>query len=91
PIFYVLAGMLEVGFIANLLVKPVADKYTMSDKELAEVRSIAHEKAAAAAVTNGNDHKESHPIVATVAWLLVGIPICYGVWNTVQKAWVLFH
>ncbi len=35
PIFYVLAGMLVIGFIANLLVKPVAEKYFMSDTELA--------------------------------------------------------
>ena len=34
PIFYVLAGMLAVGFVANLLVRPVADKYFMTDAEL---------------------------------------------------------
>lgn len=90
-IFFVLAGMLVVGFIANLLVRPVDVKYAMSEQELAEVRRVAHEKAAAVAQAKGDSHKETHPIIATLAWTLVGIPICYGVWNTLQKAWVLFH
>ncbi len=90
-IFFVLAGMLVVGFIANLLVRPMDEKFTMSDHELAEERRIAHEKATAAAQARGDGHKETHPIMATLAWTLVGIPICYGVWNTLQKAWALFH
>ena len=27
---------------------------------------------------------------AVVAWLVVGIPIAWGVWVTLSKAWVLF-
>jgi len=34
PIFYILAMMLAVGFIANLMVRPVAKKFFMTDKEL---------------------------------------------------------
>jgi MFS family permease len=45
PIFFTLAGMLVVGFIANLLVRPVADKWFMSDAELAEEKRLAHEKS----------------------------------------------
>ena len=32
---YILAGLLVLGFICNLLVRPVADKYFMTDAELA--------------------------------------------------------
>ena len=91
PIFLVLAGMLVVGFIANLLVKPVADKYFMTDAELAEVHKQAHEKSiqngASAVVTRGS---AEHPILVKLAWAAVLIPISYGIWMTVQKAWALF-
>jgi len=89
PIFHVLAGMLVIGFIANLLVKPVAEKYTMSDKELADVRMVAHEQLTAKKTSN-NNQVEANGLVTTLAWALVLIPIAYGIWNTVQKAWVLF-
>jgi MFS family permease len=86
-IFYVLAGMLVVGFVANLLVKPVAEKFAMSEQELEEVRKTGHEKAAASAANSEYPH---HPLLAALAWTLIIIPISYGVWNTLQKTWVLF-
>ncbi len=92
PIFLVLAGMLVVGFIANLLVKPVEDKYFMTDAELAEVYKQAHEKSnqnasASTAITNSNAQQ---PMLVNLAWAAVLIPISYGIWMTVQKAWALF-
>jgi MFS family permease len=35
---YILAGLLVVGFVANLMVRPVAEPYFMTDAQLAEVR-----------------------------------------------------
>jgi MFS family permease len=35
---YILAGLLVIGFIANFLVRPVAERYVMTDAQLAEVR-----------------------------------------------------
>jgi MFS family permease len=89
PIFHVLAAMLVVGLIANVLVKPVQEKYSMSESELEEVRKMGHEKAMTASGAK-IDHAETHPVITTLAWALVLIPISYGVWNTLQKAWVLF-
>jgi MFS family permease len=40
---YILAGLLVIGFIANLAVKPVDDRFFMSDAQLAEERRLAHE------------------------------------------------
>jgi hypothetical protein len=93
PIFMVLAGMMVVGFIANLLVTPVAAKYTMNDAELAAERQLAHEKAAPAKVTKAKAVSATAGTSYTVAiaWALVLVPISYGVWSTVQKAWILFH
>ena len=89
PIFLVLAALMVVGFIANLLVKPVADKYFMSDAELAEVQKIGHEKSIQTAAGSVGGPAQ-HGLLVKLAWLAVLIPITYGVWSTVQKAWVLF-
>ncbi|HWA59128.1 MAG TPA: OFA family MFS transporter [Gemmatimonadales bacterium] len=35
---YILAGLLVAGFVCNLLVRPVSDRYFMSESELAAVR-----------------------------------------------------
>lgn len=95
PIFLVLAGMLVIGLIANFLVKPVADKYYMTDAELATEQTLAHEKSLAANIVNSSNNKEtkaaSRLFLAVVAWALVLIPISYGIWSTIQKAWGLFH
>jgi len=96
PIFLTLAGLLVIGFIANLLVKPVAEKYFMTDAELAYEHKLAHDKSIAA---NGNaananlaTAKSGSKLVITIlAWALVLVPISYGVWSTVQKTWVLFN
>ncbi len=89
PIFLVLAALMVIGFIANLLVKPVADKYFMSDAELAEVQKIGHEKSIQTAAGSVGGPAQ-HGLLVELAWLAVLIPITYGVWSTVQKAWVLF-
>lgn len=92
PIFMVLACMLVIGFIANLLVRPVADHYFMTDAELETESQVAHEKS----MQNGElkstagNNQQQHPLLVKLAWAAVLIPISYGVWSTVQKAWALF-
>ncbi len=93
PIFIVLAGLLVVGFIANFLVKPVDEKYYMTDAELEAERKLAHEKSAPASFNKSAATlpASNHPMLVVVAWALVLLPISYGIWSTVQKAWGLFH
>ena len=90
PIFYVLASMMVVGFIANLLIKPVANQYFMTEAELVAEKRIAHEKSLAV-VDRGliSEAKDFQPL-AIAAWLLVLVPIGFGIWSTVQKAAILF-
>jgi MFS family permease len=87
---YILAGMLALGFLANLFIKPLSEKWFMSDAEVAALQA----KTAAASAgptgsfgigTGGLDGK------AALAWVAVGIPILWGVWVTFQKAIVLFQ
>jgi MFS family permease len=89
-IFYVLAGMLAVGFVANLLIRPVADSYFMTHAELAAEKKLAHEQAAPATAGAARQSAGGR-VLAFFAWLAVLIPISYGIWMTVVKAWALFH
>jgi len=88
---YILAGLLVLGFICNLLVRPVADKYFMTDAQLAAEQALGHDKGAD--TTTSLEWKAapgSRPLTIA-AWLAVGIPLLWGVWVTVQKTAVLFH
>ena len=97
---YILAGMLVFGLICNLLVRPVASKWFMTDEQLAEEKRLAHERAQQAkqeelvAVPSGGGAAvavaAASPSVAALAWLAVGVPLAWGVWQTLQKALILF-
>ena len=92
PIFYVLAGLLVVGFIANLMVRPVDEKFFMTEEELAHEKQLAHEKSMAASSASSNQVSSASSSTMTVAlaWLAVGLPLAWGVSLTIQKAAVLF-
>ncbi|QXQ07606.1 OFA family MFS transporter [Sphingosinicellaceae bacterium] len=82
PIYLILAGMLVVGFVANLLVKPVAERFHMPAEEPAVVGA----PGVAAAATGTT---EGLTTTALLAWAAVGIPIAWGVYMTLAKAAVL--
>jgi MFS family permease len=88
---YILAGLLALGFVCNLLVRPVADKYFMTDAELKAEQALGHDKGAdASTVLEWSAAPGTKPL-AIAAWLAVGIPLAWGVWVTLQKTAVLFH
>ncbi|MGQ0619634.1 MAG: OFA family MFS transporter [Panacagrimonas sp.] len=89
---YILAGLLVLGFLCNLLVKPVASRHFMSDGELEAARKLAHEAAPdqASAVASTTRPGHLNPLV-WIAWLFVGVPLAWGVWITVAKAAILFR
>ncbi|MEO6016029.1 MAG: OFA family MFS transporter [Polaromonas sp.] len=83
---YILVGMLVVGLICNLLVKPLDSKWFMTDAELAEEKRLAHEKVAASAVLRtGGGADTVSPVVVVLAWLAVGIPLAWGIYRTLQS------
>jgi hypothetical protein len=84
---YILTGMLVIGLICNLMVKPLADKWFMTDEELAVEKRLAHEKAAASVVVRGvNGGADSvSPALVAMAWAAVGIPLAWGVYRTLQS------
>jgi hypothetical protein len=80
---YILVGMLAVGLVCNLLVRPVAEKHFMSPAELAEEKRLAHDKAAAAEVGPGTMSFHSTGSVWVIAaWAAVGLPLAWGIYRT---------
>ncbi len=89
---YILVGMLVIGLIANLLVRPLADKWFMSDEELAHEKKLAHEKSAAAEVGAGSGGGgATSPALVVFAWAAVGIPLAWGIYKTLVSAAKFFN
>lgn len=90
---YILVGMLVIGLIANLMVRPLATKWFMSDEELAHEKKLAHEKAVAAEVGTGAGAGggTTSPALVAFAWAAVGIPLAWGIYKTLVSAAKFFH
>jgi MFS family permease len=85
---YVLAAMLAVGFICNFLIRPLSNRWFMSDDEVAALQA---QSQLTAGVTGSMDIGQWRLDAASaLAWLAVGLPIAWGVWITLSKARVLF-
>ena len=85
PIYLMLAGILVIGFIANLLIKPVHSRFHMAGEP---ALAVAGDAAAPGPVAPVRDGGVSAVVVA--AWAAVCIPIAWGVYETFIKAEVLF-
>jgi hypothetical protein len=86
---YILAGLLVFGFIANILIGPVNKKFHMTkaevDKESQLVKNVS--KIGVSSSSNVGIQK----IILPVAWLVVGVPLALAIYNTLDKAIVIFH
>ena len=90
---YVLAGLVALGVLCNLMVRPIADKHFMSEDELAHEKRLASERDITASSGKGGVAVATggvNPAVTMFAWAAVGLPLLMGVWITLQKAVVLF-
>jgi MFS family permease len=78
----VLAGLLVVGLICDLAVRPVAAKW-FTIKPAASVAINAGPRAVVAS--------SGLTPIAVLPWLAVGLPLVWGFWQTVIKAGALFR
>ena len=80
-----MVGVLAVGFVANLMIRPVDRRFHEPERE----RAAAGPSGAGATAAEA---KENHvpSFLLPVAWLVVGVPLAYGVYETVVKAIDLF-
>ena len=85
---YILCGFLLVGFIANALIRPVSEKWMMSQEEVAKLQATKSSKMVPMGSHGIGFGGFSIPVL--IAWLCVGIPFLWGVWNTIGKAVALF-
>ncbi|PTT92032.1 MFS transporter, partial [Pelomonas sp. HMWF004] len=89
---YILVGMLVIGLIANLMIRPVADKHFMTDAELAQEKKLAHERAAAAEVGQGSGAGgTTSSLTVALAWAAVGLPMAWGVYKTLINVGKFFN
>ncbi len=95
PALLTMVGVLAVGLVANLLVRQVADRFHEQDHE--ETQLTADEPATAGAVGGGVATRtrttavtSTRPVLLVVSWAVVGIPLAYGVYQTVVKVSSLF-
>ncbi|AOB29998.1 MFS transporter [Bordetella sp. H567] len=88
---YILAGLLVIGLLCNLAIRPVNPKHFMNDEELAREKALAHERAIATEVhgESRSTFKTPRSVIA-FGWACVGIPLAWGIWVTLQQAVVLF-
>jgi len=85
---YLMAGLLFVGLICNLLVRPVSEKNYMTEEELARERALQHEDMVAEdALTAARGR---FGMTGLLAWLAVGVPFGIGLYIALQKAAALF-
>ncbi|HVY79685.1 MAG TPA: OFA family MFS transporter, partial [Steroidobacteraceae bacterium] len=87
---YILAGLLAVGFICNLLIRPVDPRHHMKPEEV-EALAAVKTGAPAPTVQAASTAAAVNPVTVVLAWAAVWIPIGWGVWVTLQKAVVLFR
>jgi MFS family permease len=87
---YVLAGMLVAGFVCNYMVKPLADKWYMKPEEVAALR--AEQGAAGKVAPSGSFGigRGGPDAKAAMFWAFVGIPLAWGVWQTLLSAVKIF-
>jgi MFS family permease len=94
---YLMAGLLLLGFICNLLVRPVAERFSLPSAAPSPPTPAA---AAAAnpgpaaerrgAGTPSGAEESGLGVRLSIAWLIVGIPLAWGLWQVVQRSFALF-
>lgn len=92
---YIMGGLLLIGLLCNLLVRPLNKKHFMSEKELAFEKELAHEHTQENTVSGDLGISLNHVrcrrmVLVMLAWTAVGIPLALGIGITIQKAAILF-
>jgi MFS family permease len=85
---YIMAVLLLVGLICNLMVKPVAARFHMKPDPGA---APGPQGAVPVAGQAGTYAPTTNPAVVALAWAVVGIPLLWGVYETLLNALKLFR
>ena len=89
---YIMAGLLVIGFILNQLIKPVSKKY-FKNLEIQKSAPDPKQDTFDAPEIEGNtvipENKLDLQII--LAWLFVGVPLVWGIFQTLLKSFALFN
>jgi MFS family permease len=90
PALLTMVGVLAVGFVANLLVRPVDERFHEKESDEPTAATSSAGGGGVATATRTGERTKVHPALLTVAWLIVGVPLAYGVYQTLAKTLSLF-
>ena len=88
---YIMCVLLAVGLVANVLVRPVAEKW-FEDPETVQAKVEADRASAreSATTASGSGAGSVHALVAAVLALVIAALLVYGLWETAVKASQMF-
>ena len=84
---YIMAGLLIIGLVCNLLVRPVPEKYVV---EISSDLADEHQQASTPNLSSHSDMGSNIDVKMILAWLFVGIPLLWGISQTIIKSLALF-
>ena len=92
---YIMAGLLILGFICNTLVKPVAKRHFQQDDKTISGASDSNKARIAErnkdeAFDSSIESSRALDVKMVLAWLFVGIPLLWGISQTLMKSISLF-
>jgi len=87
---YVLCAMLAAGLICNFLIKPVNSKWYMSEVEVKKLQAASAKSEAAIQHGSFGIGKGGLDLRAVLFWLFVGVPLGWGVYQTLLSAAKIF-
>jgi MFS family permease len=88
PALFTMVAILGVGFVANLLVRPVAAKF--HEDMSAHDSEVAAEREVDPAETDESGSGGNSTVRLVLSWAVVGVLLAYGVFQTVTTALKLF-
>jgi MFS family permease len=84
---YILAGMLVLGLVCNMMVRPLADHWFAKPEEVMRLQAQGAGAARSGSFGIGKGGLDAR---AALFWAFVGIPLAWGVWITLKNALQIF-
>ena len=92
PALLTMVGVLAVGFVANLLIRQVADRFHEPDHREKQLTGAVPASTGGGVATEQRTGTAvaTRPVLLVVSWAIVGLPLVYGVYQTIVKVSGLF-
>ncbi len=91
PALLTMVGVLAVGFVANLMIRQVADRFHEPDHEEKQLTGARHDSGGAVTTaTRTGTPTRTRPALLVASWAVVALPLAYGVYATFVKVASLF-